>query len=231
MFVDLFLFSCFTFHLCYMYIIAFFLWVFLCTHLSLHFPMHFFTKFFGSFFSSPHSFLCFCLLSRFVNDDVAFVMLLLFLYVSLLVILFVSMFFHFVAFVSLLSFSKHLFMLLCCIFFHGTLFECCLYIAMFVFPSTFDLFLCCCELLLVFLFFFIAFCFSFIVQDYSSLVSSSFLLHFILCTLFFCATIFLFMLHLVLCTFHLCYNSSSLFLSTHNFSLAHRVLSFIFFWI
>lgn len=163
---------------------------FLLTSVSLYL---FVTTFFYAFLYKVFGFLCFCLLSRFVNDDIAFVKLLLFLYVSLLVILFVSTFFHFVAFVSLLSFFKHLFMLLCCcIYFRVTLFECCLYIANVCFSFDFPLvfMLLCASSYLIFLVFFITFCFSFVVQDYSSLVSSSFLWHFILCTLFFFATIF-----------------------------------------
>jgi hypothetical protein len=47
-----------------------------------------------------------------------------------------------------------------------------------------------CLFLFYFFGFLHCFLFSFVVQDYSSLVSSSFLLHFILCTLLFFATIF-----------------------------------------
>jgi hypothetical protein len=146
--------------------------------------------------------------------------------------LLVSTFFHFVAFVSLLSFSKHLFLLLCCcIFFHVTLFECCLYIATFVFPSTFHLFLCCCVLLVLFfwfsssLFVFHLLCKIILPWLVLHFYHTSFFAHF-----FFCYN-FLSMLHFVLCKFQLWCNSTSLLLSMHNFSIAHWVISFIFFWI
>ncbi len=54
---------------------------FLLTSVSLYL---FVTTFFYAFLYKVFGFLCFCLLSRFVNDDIAFVKLVLFLYVSLL---------------------------------------------------------------------------------------------------------------------------------------------------
>lgn len=205
-------------------------------------------KNFGFFFFSPHSFLCFCLLSRFVNDDIAFAKLLLFLYVSLLVILFVSMFFHFVAFVSLLSFSKHLFMLLCCcIYFRVTLFECCLHIANVCFSFDFPLvfMLLCASSCVVFLVFFITFCFSFVVQDYSSLVSSSFFtlhsLHtffllqffYLCCTSFFAHFNFATILHLYCCPCtiflkHIGLSHLSFFGFTYFFLFSYCVGCFIY---
>ncbi len=139
-----------------------------------------------------------------------------------------STFFHFVAFVSLLSVSKHLFMLLCCcIYFHVTLFECCLYIGNVCFSFDFPLvfMLLCASSSLIFLVFFITFCFSFVVQDYSSLVSSSFLSHFILCTLFLLLQFFnlcctLFFAHFNVATIlHLYYCQCTIFL--YHIGLSH----------
>ncbi len=188
--------------------------MFLCTYLSLYFSIHFLTKFLDLFLFSPHSFLCFRVLSRFVNDDVAFGKLLLFLYFSLLVILFVSTFFHFVAFVSLLSFSKHLFMLLCCCIFLVSL---CLNLV-FTLQCVFLLRLSTCFYVVVCFFLFNFFRFSsslFVFHLLCKIILPQFILHFyytsffahfffcynfyLCCTSFFAHFNFITILHLYCC--------------------------------